>query len=104
MPYRRRKRRNPDPLTPIDQPCWLVVVNQSGEILESSELPPQTDLKVVMTRVHAERIAAGWLCETDGRFGFFFCNRGPARLKVAIHRLKPGTDPPSHKTPDRWQR
>ncbi|HEY4215192.1 MAG TPA: hypothetical protein VGM84_27215 [Steroidobacteraceae bacterium] len=73
-------------------------------MLESTELPPHTDLRAVIAGAHAERTAAGWLCETDGRFGFFFCHREGSRLKIAIHRLKPGTESPGHKTPEGWQR
>ena len=100
MRHGTRKRQRYDPLAPIREACWLVVLDRLRTALETRKLPPGTDLRAVLTTAHAERIAAGWACETDGRFGFFFCHQDGVRVMVGIHRVEPGKLPPAHKTPD----
>lgn len=49
MRHASRKRQSPDPLAPIDEPSWLVVRDAHGNILEASELAPNSNLYTALT-------------------------------------------------------
>src|SRR5256885_374228 len=94
------RRRCYDPLAPIPETAWLVVIDRFGKILDSRELPAGTDLRAVLTRAHSERLSAGWSCDPiSPHCTCCFCTREGTRLMLGIHRVRPGEPLPSHSTP-----
>lgn len=93
MPGRKR-RSEPDPLAPIDQPTWLVAWGPFRDVLESTWLPPETDLRGVLETARRARMSEGWDAQVIGsRCSFFFCTREGIRIMVAIERRDPALPP-----------
>jgi hypothetical protein len=90
MRHTSRKRSLPDPLAPVGAPIWLVVRDAVNTVIESTELAPETDLRVALTAAREARIAAGWTADDIGpACGFFFASRDGARVRVAVESTAP---------------
>jgi hypothetical protein len=90
MRHTSRKRSLPDPLAPVGAPTWIVVRDAVNTVIESTELAPETDLRVALTAAREARIAAGWTADDIGpACGFFFASRDGARVRVGIERAQP---------------
>jgi hypothetical protein len=87
-------RRSPpeDPLRPRNAVTWLVVRNQHSQLVEGTELAPNTDLRKVLTAERDTRIAAGWDADSIGaRCSYFFCKKDGVRLFVGTQVVQPGS-------------
>lgn len=97
-----RRRHRPDPLERSSQPRWLVVWDMQFNVLDATELPPDTDLHAVMNISIQRWARQGWVVESDARFGSYFCHRDGARRLIAISPVDPsrfsGAGPSWHET------
>ncbi len=84
---RRRNRHDPLERCPLQR--WLVVWDMQFNVLEATELPPNTDLRATMHESMQRWAQQGWNVEGDARFGSFFCHRAGARRLIAISPLDP---------------
>jgi len=85
-----RKRSPPEPLKPRSEATWLVVRNRLSQVVSSTSLAPNADLKAVLTAAREARIEQHWDCEEIGScVAFFFCTRGGVREMVSIEMCPP---------------
>jgi hypothetical protein len=84
-----RRRDDHKPLSQRQLPHWLTVSDMHGGVLDSTALPPGTDLYAVLAREMDRLAAEGWSIEDDGRYGSFFCNRDGVRRFVHIRPTDP---------------
>jgi hypothetical protein len=91
-----RKRATFDPWEPTGSPRWFVVRSMHGSLIESREIPPETDLRRVFVAAMLEWMDAGWrLGEFSSVSATFFCDRQNDRRMVSIVP----TDPHHSATP-----
>jgi len=96
MRHTSRKRSEPDPLAPIDEPPWLVV-RQFWDPLEVTPLAPMADLRNVLVAAREARKVDGWVVEEIGRrSSSFFCSKDGTRVMVGIERRDPTQSPLNH--------
>jgi len=94
-----RRRSNREHLAIAGKPHWLAVYRApERQPLESTPLPPGTDLTGIMRDAITRLSAAGWVVEGDGAFGFFFCHLGKDRLEVRIQSVDPNQPVPLNNT------
>lgn len=69
----------------------LVVADRSSRTLEYSRIEPGTDLRAVLDNAVAQRKAAGWIVEHDGKWLWsgFFCHRDGERVSVSLAAVEP---------------
>jgi hypothetical protein len=85
-----RRRALFDPFACTSEQRWLVVRDQHGSIIESSELTPELDLRRLFVASILEWMDAGWVVgELSSVAAAFFCTRATERCMVAIERLDP---------------
>lgn len=90
MRHTSRKRQSPDPLASIPEPAWLVVRDDHGNILESAELAPNSNLRTVLMAARRRRIDEGWTAQEIGTHcAFFLACREAERVLVGIERRAP---------------
>ena len=88
-----RRRTSHDPLKAVNRPTWLVIRNVHSEVVESTQLPPGTDLATALTDARQIRIANGWTTQhIPPHCAFFFCAKDGERLLVGIE-VRPPTNP-----------
>jgi len=96
MRHTSRKRSEPDPLAPVNEPAWLVV-RQFRDPLEITPLTPMADLRSILVAAREARRAAGWTVEEiGGRSSSFFCSKDGKRVMVGIERRDPASPPSNH--------
>jgi len=92
-----RKRATFDPLEMTGLPRWYVVRSMHGSLIESRELPRESDLRRVFVAAMLEWMDAGWrLGEFSSVSATFFCDRQNDRRMVSIVQKDPhdsGTAP-----------
>ncbi len=66
MRHISRRRSEPDPLAPVNEPTWLVA-REFREPLEVTLLAPMADLRSVLIAAREARRADGWTVEEIGR-------------------------------------
>jgi hypothetical protein len=91
------KRSKYDPLATSARSRWLVLRDMFHNVLDSTELPPGTDLR----RAFAEGLVAlereGWQSEGASGAMVFVSRAGGERRFLAIHELDPHEPaPPGH--------
>jgi hypothetical protein len=84
-----RRRDSYDPLTPTPKPRWLIVWDMQFNVLDSTELAPYTLLAALMQDTARLWSDAGWVVESDARYGSFFCHRAGERRLIAITAADP---------------
>jgi hypothetical protein len=85
-----RKRTTFDPLEPTSARRWYVVRSMHGTVIESRELPRESDLKRVFVTSMIEWMDAGWhLGEFSSVSAVFFCTRQADRRMVGIYPTDP---------------
>jgi hypothetical protein len=63
-----------------------VVRDRLSQVVESTPLEPDADLRGALTAAREARIAEGWACEEIGPcVAFFFCSRTGVREMVPSH-------------------
>jgi len=83
-------RQSPDPLAPIPEPAWLVVRDAHGDVLDASELAPNSNLRAVLTIARGRRIDEGWVAQEIGAHcAFFFARRDGERVLVGVELRAP---------------
>jgi hypothetical protein len=94
--YRSRmntKRSKYDPLATSARSRWLVLRDMFHNVLDSTELPPGTDLRAAFANGLAALEREGW--QSEGASGaMVFVTRGSERRFLAIHELDPHEPPP----------
>ena len=90
------KRSKYDPLATSPHPRWLVLRDMFHNVLDSTELPPGTDLR----RAFADGLAAlereGWQSE-GASSAMVFVNRSGQRRLLTVHEQDPHEPlPPGH--------
>jgi len=99
MRHTSRRRSEPDPLAPVNEPTWLVV-RQFRDPSEVTALEPMADLRKVLTAAREARMADGWSAEEIGRrCAFFYCSRGGQRVWVGIEKRDPMSPTLGHGPP-----
>jgi hypothetical protein len=92
-----RKRASFDPLETTGLPRWYVVRSMHGSLIESREIPRESDLRRVFIAAMLEWMDAGWrLGEFSSVSATFFCDRQNDRRMVSIVPTDPqdaGTAP-----------
>jgi hypothetical protein len=84
------RRRNPyNPLAPSSRTHWLIVWDMQFKLLDCTELAPHTDLVGLMQHTARQWSDAGWVVESDARYGSFFCHRAGERRLIAISAADP---------------
>lgn len=92
---RRRRGRN-DPLTPVNEPRWLVVRDRGSRPIEYRELWPGADLHAAMEAERVRRAADGWTVDDIPHYcSFCFCERGEERVCISVECYEPGCVPVS---------
>ena len=84
-----RRRDSYDPLARSPRPNWLVVWDMQFNVLDSTELAPQTDLAAVLQDTAGRWRDQGWTIESEARFGSFFCRRAGERRLISISAADP---------------
>jgi hypothetical protein len=80
-----RKRASFDPLETTGLPRWYVVRSMHGSLIESREIPRESDLRRVFVAAMLEWMDAGWrLGEFSSVCATFFCDRQSDRRMVSI--------------------
>ena len=80
-----RKRATFDPLETTGLPRWYVVRSMHGSLIESREIPRESDLRRVFISAMLEWMDAGWrLGEFSSVSATFFCDRHNDRRMVSI--------------------
>ena len=80
-----RKRATFDPLETTGSPRWYVVRSMHGALIESREIPRESDLRRVFVAAMLEWMDAGWrLGEFSSVSATFFCDRQSDRRMVSI--------------------
>ena len=80
-----RKRATFDPFEPSGLPRWYVVRSMHGSLIESREIPRESDLRRVFVAAMLEWMDAGWrLGEFSSVSATFFCDRQNDRRMVSI--------------------
>jgi hypothetical protein len=80
-----RKRASFDPLETTGLPRWYVVRSMHGSLIESREIPRESDLRRVFVAAMLEWMDAGWrLGEFSSVSATFFCDRQNDRRMVSI--------------------
>jgi hypothetical protein len=77
---------------------WIVVYDMVHTLLEHERLPVGSDLHAAIQLSIEKWTADGWNIESDGRYGFFFCNRGGARREIRIQACDPSKPVPLNNT------
>jgi hypothetical protein len=94
--YRSRmntKRSKYDPLATSARSRWLVLRDMFHNVLDSTELPPGTDLRAAFANGLAALEREGW--QSEGASGaMVFVTRAGERRFLAIHELDPHEPPP----------
>jgi hypothetical protein len=82
------KRSKYDPLALSRQSRWLVLRDMFHNVLDSTELPPGTDLRQAFASGLADLEQQGW--QSEGASGaMVFVRRGAERRLLAIHENDP---------------
>lgn len=85
-----RKRATFDPLETTSSPRWYVVRSMHGSLIESREIPRESDLRRVFVAAMLEWMDAGWrLGEFSSVSATFFCDRQNDRRMVSIVPMDP---------------
>jgi hypothetical protein len=80
-----RRRATFDPLEPTGAPRWYVVRSMHGTLIESQEIPRDSDLKRIFVGAMLEWMDAGRsLGEFSSISATFICNRQADRRMVSI--------------------
>lgn len=82
------KRSKYDPLATSRLTRWLVLRDMFHNVLDSTELPPGTDLRTAFASGLAALERAGWQSE-GATGGMVFVRRGSERCLLAIHEHDP---------------
>lgn len=82
------KRSKYDPLATSRLTRWLVLRDMFHNVLDSTELPPGTDLRGAFGDGLAALERAGWLNE-GASGGMVFVRRGGERRLLAVHEHDP---------------
>jgi hypothetical protein len=73
---------------------WYVVRSRQGTLLESRELPPETNLKREFIASMLAWMDAGWqVGEFSSVTGTFFCDRNVERRMISFAPTDPGENP-----------
>jgi hypothetical protein len=80
-------------MAPVPQTTWPVVQDQYQVPISVTELPPDTDPRMVMIGAMSKSIGKGWdVEELPGVIPVYFCRKGNDRRMVSIMRKHP-SDP-----------
>ncbi len=82
------KRSKYDPLATSRVTRWLVLRDMFHNVLDTTELPPGTDLRTAFADGLADLERAGWLSE-GATGGMVFVRRGVERRLLAVHEHDP---------------
>lgn len=82
------KRNKYDPLATSRLTRWLVLRDMFHNVLDSTELPPGTDLRTAFASGLADLERAGWQSE-GASGGMVFVRRGGERRLLAVHEHDP---------------
>ena len=82
------KRSKYDPLATSRLTRWLVLRDMFHNVLDTTELPPGTDLRGAFADGLADLERAGWLSE-GASGGMVFVRRGGERRLLAVHEHDP---------------
>jgi hypothetical protein len=82
------RRSGFDPLKTSDERRWLARLDAHGDVIESEELPPRTNLRVALTERLLALREAGWTVEGVSYSGTFV-RKGDKRHRVAIYPRDP---------------
>ena len=90
------KRSKYDPLATSRLPRWLVLRDMFHNVLDSTEMPPGTDLRKSFAEGLATLEREGW--QSEGASGaMVFVRRGGERRLLTVHELDPLEPlPPGH--------
>jgi hypothetical protein len=93
------KRSKYDPLATSRLTRWLVLRDMFHNVLDSTELPPGTNLRMAFASGLADLERAGWQNE-GASGGMVFVRRGGERRLLAVHEHDPHEPiPPGHGAP-----
>ena len=84
-----RRRSVHDPLANRDRPHWLTIRDMAGSLLEVEPIEVGTDLHAFLARTIERLAGEGWMIESDGRYGSFFCHREGVRRIVHLQTADP---------------
>src|SRR5690554_4781761 len=92
------KRSKYDPLATSRHTRWLVLRDMFHHVLDSTELPPGTDLRRAFAEGLADLERDGWRSE-GASGGMVFVRRGGERRLLSVHEHDPQEPlPPGHGT------
>jgi hypothetical protein len=92
-----RRRSSFDPLLPVDEARWLCIRHLDNELIESTLIGPQVDLKAVFVRALASLVDTGWTLERfSSDLACAFCQRGCERRVLVIECFDPKSPRPDH--------
>jgi hypothetical protein len=84
-----RRRSTHDPLADRVHPHWLAIRDMAGTLLEVEPIALGTDLHAFLARTIERMAGEGWMIESDGRYGSFFCHREGMRRIVHLQIADP---------------
>jgi hypothetical protein len=85
-----RQRASFDPLMPVNEPRWVVVRRMDQAVVESTWLPPRTDLKAAFVHALAAYADAGWTLERfSSDVACAFCHRTDERRIISVECFDP---------------
>jgi hypothetical protein len=85
------RRESHDALAPVNATRWLTVRTMWGMLLEYRVLPPNAEMRAVLTNELNRLRAEGWRIDEEhsSKCAAFFAQSGPDRIGVAIERYDP---------------
>ncbi len=99
-PIMARHRASFDPLMPVNEPRWVVVRRMDQAVMESTALPPRSDLKAAFVHALAAYADAGWTLERfSSDVACAFCHRTDERRIISVECFDPRKPGPHRRCP-----